>query len=310
MSKVISVVPVSSGGARRFKLSWSRREQLTPYLFLLPCALALAAVFLYPIFEAIKLSFQSDDISAAGANFVGFKNYANVISNPYFYHALGISTVYTIGNVILVWVIGLGGALLVHENYLGRGVFRCALVLPWAVPYVASALIWSWMFNYEFGVLRYLVMTASGTAPDFLNKNPYALISVTGASVWKAFPLGMVMLLAGLQSIPKEQYEAAVVDGAGPISQFLHVTLPGLRTISVFLVLLVAIWSFGRAFTIIYVLTGGGPARGTETVVIRAYNEVFRFFHPGTGAALATIILVISLVFSVIYLAFLHRAEE
>ncbi|MER9890153.1 sugar ABC transporter permease [Mesorhizobium sp. M0114] len=311
MAKAISISMASSKDApRRFALSWSRREQLTPFLFLFPCAIALTIVYFYPIFEAIKTSFESDDISSSGSTFVGFKNYAEIVSSVYFYHALSISTIYTVGNVILVWAFGLAGALLVHGNFSGRWFFRCVLLLPWAVPYVATALIWSWMFNYEFGVLRYLTMAFAGVAPDFLNQNPYALMSVTGVSVWKAFPFGMVMLLAGLQSIPKDQYEAAVVDGAGPVSQFLHVTLPGLKTISIFLMLLVAIWSFGRAFTIIYVLTGGGPARGTENVVIRAYNEVFRFFHPGTGAALATIILAISLAFSAIYLAILYRSEE
>lgn len=310
MQTGLPVTAMTNSSARRFALSWSKREQLAPFWFLLPCIIALIAVYFYPIFETIRMSFVSDDISSNGNNFVWFKNYSRILSGAYFYQALSISIVYTVGNVILVWIAGLAGALLVHGNFAGRGLFRCALVLPWAVPYVATALIWSWMFNYEFGVLRYLTIEVTGAAPDFLNRNPYALMAVTGVSVWKAFPLGMVMLLAGLQSIPKEQYEAAVVDGAGPVSQFLHVTLPGLKTISVFLMLLVAIWSFGRAFTIIYVMTGGGPARGTETVVIRAYHEVFRFFHPGTGAALATIILSISLLFSVIYLTLLYRSEE
>lgn len=311
MHKAVPIAIASSNRSeRRFSLSWSRREQLTPFLFLLPCVIALIVVYFYPIFEAVKTSFESDDISSSASTFVGLKNYQDVIASKYFYHALSISTIYTVGNVVFVWIVGLAGALLVNGNFPGRWFFRCALILPWAVPYVAAALIWSWMFNYEFGVLRYLTTAAVGAAPDFLSQNPYALMSVTGVSVWKAFPLGMVMLLAGLQSIPKEQYEAALVDGAGPVSQFLHVTLPGLKTISIFLMLLVAIWSFGRAFTIIYVLTGGGPARGTETVVIRAYNEVFRFFHPGTGAALATIILTISLVFSAVYLAILYHSEE
>ncbi|MER8604884.1 sugar ABC transporter permease [Mesorhizobium sp. M1233] len=311
MDKEVSIATaLSNGSGRKFALGWRRREQLTPYLFLLPCAVALTVVYFYPIFEAIRTSFESNDISPGGASLVGFKNYSTIIHSKYFYQALEISALYTIGNVVLVWIFGLSGALLVHGEFAGRWFFRCVLILPWAVPYVATALIWSWMFSYEFGVLRYLTAEVAGVAPDFLNRNPYALMSVTGVSVWKAFPLGMVMLLAGLQSIPKEQYEAAVVDGAGPISQFIHVTLPGLKTISIFLMLLIGIWSFGRAFTIVYVLTSGGPARGTETVVIQAYHEVFRFFHPGTGAALATIILTISLVFSAIYLAILYRSEE
>ncbi|MES0057210.1 sugar ABC transporter permease [Mesorhizobium sp. M0078] len=307
---VPEAIELSHGPAWKFALSWSRREKLTPFLFLLPCAIALAVVYFYPILEAIRASFESNEFSSNGTNFVGFRNYLKIISSDYFYRALLISAIYTAGNVILVWVFGLAGALLVHGDFTGRWFFRCVLILPWAVPYVATALIWSWMFNYEFGVLRYLTAAVAGTAPDFLNRNPYALMSVTGVSVWKGFPFGMVMLLAGLQSIPKEQYEAAVVDGAGPISQFFHVTLPGLKTISIFLMLLVGIWSFGRAFTIVYVLTAGGPARGTETVVIQAYHEVFRNFHPGTGAALATIILAICLVFSAIYLAILYRSEE
>jgi multiple sugar transport system permease protein len=296
---------------RTFANKWSgRRERLTPYAFLCPATLALGIAFLLPMAEAVRLSLHSNGTGFGQSDFSGLENYSRILSDSYFYHSLWISVLYSAGNVILVWAIGLGTAMLIQGDFAGRWLIRCLFILPWAVPYVATALIWQWMFNYEFGIVPYLTGAASNFSADFLNSNPAALISVTGVSIWKAYPLGTVMMLAGLQSIPREQYEAATVDGAGPISQFIHVTLPGLRTISTFLMLLIAIWSFGRAFTIIYIMTGGGPARGTETVVLRSYLEVFRFFHPGTGAALGIIVLLISFSLSTVYLTLLYRAER
>jgi multiple sugar transport system permease protein len=306
----------SGGDVRRsprrgsFANKWSgRRERLTPYAFLSPATLALGIAFLLPMAEAVRLSLHSNGTGFGQSDFNGLANYGRILSDAYFYHSLWISVLYSAGNVILVWAIGLGTAMLIQGDFAGRWLIRCLFILPWAVPYVATALIWQWMFNYEFGIVPYLA-AASNFSADFLNSNPAALISVTGVSIWKAYPLGTVMMLAGLQSIPREQYEAATVDGAGPIAQFIYVTLPGLRTISTFLMLLIAIWSFGRAFTIIYIMTGGGPARGTETVVLRSYLEVFRFFHPGTGAALGIIVLLISFSLSSVYLTLLYRAER
>jgi len=190
-------------------------------------------------------------------------------------------------------------------------VARALFILPWAIPYVAAGLIWGWLLDYEFGVLNYLIQSIGlvERKVDFLLACPEALVSLTGVSIWKLFPLGTVMFLAGLQTIPGEHYEAAKVDGAGPIQCFWHITLPGLRNVSIMLTLLITIWTFGRAFTIIFLLTEGGPAGCTENIVIRSYLEAFKFFHLGTASAIGVIVLLISLAFSLAYLAFAYRNE-
>jgi multiple sugar transport system permease protein len=294
---------------RRARLGWVATRRLTPYLFLSPSLAALALVSFFPMAHAIGLSLYSD--SARAGHFVGLDHYATVFASDYFPRVIRTSVLWTAGNVVFVWAIGLGTALMLDGQFPGRHLARALFILPWAIPYVAAGLVWGWMFDFEFGVLNYL-LRGSGLIEaklGFLIACPDALASLTGVSVWKLFPLGTVMFLAGLQTIPPEHYEAAKVDGAGPIQSFRHVTLPGLRNVSIMLILLVTIWTFGRAFTIIFLLTEGGPAGCTETIVIRSYLEAFKFFHIGTASAIGAIVLVLSLAFSIAYLGAAYRKE-
>jgi multiple sugar transport system permease protein len=294
-----------------FPLGRSARLALTPYLFLLPSFVALAVVFFYPMLRAVMLSVYSNTVGTLG-QFVGLAQYDAVLSSAYFPRVLRTSVLWTAGNVVFVWGIGLATALILDRRFPGRAIARALFILPWAIPYVAAALIWGWMFDYEFGVLNYLVHATgiSSSKINFLLACPDALVSLTGVSIWKLFPLGTVMFLAGLQTIPAEYYEAAKVDGAGPLQTFWYITLPGLRNVSIMLTLLITIWTFGRAFTIIFLLTEGGPAGCTENIVIRSYLEAFKFFHIGTASAIGVIVLAISLVFSIAYLAVAHRKAE
>jgi len=294
--------------ALRWPFKWSTREAITPYVFLLPSFAGLALVFFYPMVHAIVLSLYSDSIGAMG-RFVGSEQYRKVLASDYFPRVMRVSLIWTIGNVLFVWAVGLATALMLDRKFPGRAITRAVFILPWAIPYVAAGLIWGWMFDHEFGVLNYLVQT-TGLFPgkiDFLVGCPEALVSLTGVSVWKLYPLGTVMFLAGLQTIPAEHYEAARVDGAGPFQCFWYITLPGLRNVTVLLTLLITIWTFGRAFTIIFLLTEGGPAGCSENIVIRSYLEAFKFFHIGTASAIGVIVLVISLMFSLAYLALVSR---
>jgi multiple sugar transport system permease protein len=296
---------------RALRLGWSTREALTPYTFLLPSFIALAVVFFYPMLRAVLLSFYGNTVGAGPGKFVGLEQYATVISSAYFPRVLWTSVLWTVGNVVFVLGIGLATALLLDRRFPGRPAVRALFILPWAIPYVAAALIWGWMFDYEYGVLNYLLRTTGAVDHkiNFLLGCSTALVSLTGVSVWKLFPLGTVMFLAGLQTIPAEYYEAAKVDGADPLQSFHYITLPGLRNVTIMLTLLITIWTFGRAFTIIFLLTEGGPAGCTETIVIRSYLEAFKFFHIGTASALGTIVLAISLAFSLAYLSFMYRSR-
>ncbi|MDK1389809.1 sugar ABC transporter permease [Sinorhizobium sp. 8-89] len=287
---------------------YQRREAMVPYTFLLPSFLALAVVFFYPMIHAIVISFYSNNIGSA-ARFIGWQNYRDIIASDWFPSVMKTSVAWTVGNVVFVCGLSLAIALMLDRNFPGRGLVRALFFLPWAVPYVAAGIVWGWMYDYEFGVLNYLVH-ATGLASDkinFLTACPPAFYSVGALSIWKLVPFGTVMFLAGLQTIPSEYYEAAKIDGAGPIQAFRYVTLPGLRGVTVMLTLLIAIWSFGWSFTAIFLLTEGGPAGCTETIVVRSYLEAFKFFRVGTASAIGTIVLLLSLTFSAAYLALVYR---
>jgi len=283
------------------------RRTLTPHALLLPALGALVLVFLIPIAYGIWTSFLAE---AGGAiRWVGVEHYAALLSDPTFWHALGVSILFTAGSVGGTYVLGLGTALLLHQQFPGHRAVGAALVLPWAMPYVAAGLVWSWLFDYQYGLISYLMERAGPThhPVGWLTDPHLALWAVTLVQTWKLFPFAMVMLLAGLKSIPAEVVEAARIDGAGVIRVFWFVVAPGLRSVSAVLVLLLSIWSFGRAFTILYVLTGGGPAHATETLVVQTYLQGFQFFHLEAAAALGTVVMVISAVFTVGYLAVVYR---
>ncbi|MBD0416792.1 carbohydrate ABC transporter permease [Oryzicola mucosus] len=272
-------------------------------LFLGPCVAALMAFFIVPVWQTFVMSVHADTMAPNPA-YVGLANYIAVASDRNFVRLMTTSVLYTAGNVIFVWLIGLGIALLLNRNFVGRGLVRAAFIVPWATPYVAASLIFSLMFNYDVGILNYLLglLSYGQLRIDYLTSCPNALISLTGISVWKLLPLGIVMMLTGLQSIPETQYEAARVDGATGLQRFWFVTLPGLRSTTITLTLLMMIWCFGRSFTAIYLLTGGGPAGCSETLVLKSYLQMFQLFKPATAATLGVGVLLISLVFAIAYI--------
>ena len=179
-----------------------------------------------------------------------------------------------------------------------------ALLIPWTMPLVVVAVVWGWLLDYQFGAVNYVLERAGIVSHQvgFLTDPAIAIWSVAIAQVWRLFPLAMVTLLAALKAIPPDLYEAAVIDGAGTLQAFRFITLPAIRATTVALVLLLGIWAFGRAFTIIFILTGGGPAGATETLVVQTFLEGFRNFHLERASAMGTIILVLSIVFTLFYL--------
>jgi multiple sugar transport system permease protein len=298
----------SGNAARPIRRRWRGAAQ-TPYLFLAPTVITLALVFVLPVAYGIWASFQADGTAAAGGRWVGIQNYRAALSSPTFRDAVVVSVLFTMASVAGSYLAGLGAALLLHQRFPGRTLIGGALIVPWAMPFVVAAVVWSWLFDFQYGLFNYLVQQIGLTAGrvGWLTDPRVALWSVTVVQVWKLFPLGMVMLLAGLKSIPPDLYEAARVDGAGHWRSFISITLPGLSAISLVLILLQTIWAFGRSFTAIFVMTGGGPAGATETLVIRTFLEGFRFFHLELASALGVIILLISAAFAAVYFWSLGR---
>jgi multiple sugar transport system permease protein len=292
-----------------------RRLDLYPFWLLLPSLLALGVVILYPISQALVLSVHEGNLLKGGAlpdrPFVGLRNYATALSLPEFWRSLWVSLVYAVAAVIGSYVIGLGMALLLTTAFRGRAFARVLAIAPWAMPPVVTSIVWLWMFDPQFGVINYILQQIgiiSGNL-SWLSDPVLALPSVIAVTVWKHVPLAMIVLLAGLQSIPRDLYEAARIDGANWWGEFRHITLPGLRPVSAVIVLMLSLWTF-KEFTYVYVLTGGGPGRATETLVLQVYDQAFRNLDFGLASATGVLVMLMCFAFAAIYLPVVYGRER
>ncbi|QMV00882.1 ABC transporter permease subunit [Devosia sp. D6-9] len=283
-----------------------------PVWLVAPAGLLMTGLLIYPIVQGILLSFFDTRIlNYARGKFIGLANYERLFVDPYFWNAVRVTFIYGAASMVCTYLLGLGFALLLNRNFPGRGLIRTLFILPWAIPEVVAVLIFVWMLDAQFGVINYALVSVGLIREPlaWLANRDLALPALVLVTSWQQFPLAMLILLAGLQTIPKEEYEAAMVDGANAWSRFIHVTMPGLRAVNVVLVLLLILNSFRRV-TMIYAMTGGGPARATETLSILTYNTAFDYQRIGYAAAIGTALLVILLVFSLIYYIALLRQRD
>lgn len=289
----------------------THRTNWLPIWLLGPVAILLAVILIWPILQGIALSFFNTRIlNYQAGRFIGLANFNALFQDEYFWNSLRVTAVYGAASVIVTYALGLGFALLLNRDFKGRGFIRTIFILPWAIPEVVAVLIFAWMLDPQFGVGNYLlVMIGVIEQPQaWLSQSHLALPALVALTAWQQFPLAMLILLAGLQTIPEEQYEAAKMDGAGAWTRFVHVTLPGLRSVNVILILLLILNSFRRV-TMIYAMTRGGPARSTETLSVLTYNTAFEYQRVGYAAAVGTVLLVILLAFSMVYFWMIMRSK-
>ena len=287
------------------------KMKLMPYMLILPTLLMLGGIFLYPIIIAIRLSLYDAPLpSLLGAKYIGFQNYWNILLDSSFWNSVKLTLIYTVFTVGGAYLIGLYLAYLLNNNFKGRFLARGILIIPWALPDLAAVLVWGWMFDPQYGILNYFLGSLGIVKQNFLwLSNPdMVMVSILLVTIWKWFPFSSLMLLAGFQSIPQELYEAANIDGANRVQSFRYVTLPGLSNVSKILLLLLSIWSFGN-FVLIYLFTGGGPSRATETLAIQVYLDAFLFNKVGRACALGIILLLIAVIFTIFYFKFVLKEE-
>ena len=276
------------------------RRRIHGYLFLAPVVLFLAAVIVLPLAHAFWTSLHR--VRGLNVTFVGLANYARVLSDDAFWHALWLSLAFTGSSVVLHLVLGLALALLVHELAFARTALRIAFLTPWMVAPAVGATIWLWLLEPQFGVVNYLLRASGAVAAPvaWLGEPGTALAAVIAVDVWRGVPFVMLLMLAGLQTIPAEQYEAASMDGAGPLARFRFVTWPNLRYLGVVATTLDVINTI-RHYDIIGVMTAGGPAGGTEVLPVLLYNTAFRANRFGEAAAIGVLLLLVVLAFAVVY---------
>ena len=268
--------------------------------FVAPTALFLAAVIVFPLAHAFYTSLHR--VRGLNATFIGFGNYARLADDATFWHSLGVSFAFTASAVALHLGIGLALALVVNELRTARTALRIVFLTPWMVAPAVGATIWLWLLEPQFGVVNYLLRAAGAIAAPvaWLGEPGTALASVVAVDVWRGVPFVMLLMLAGLQTIPIEQYEAASIDGAGAWTRFRFVTWPNLRYLVVVATTLDVINTI-RHYDIIGVMTGGGPAGGTEVLPVLIYNTAFRGNRLGEAAAIGVALLGIVLVLAVVY---------
>jgi ABC-type sugar transport system permease subunit len=281
------------------------RNNAIGYFFILPSVLLILAISIYPLLNGFALSGMKYNLLSPGErHFVGLQNFSDILfTDGEFYGVLVYSFVYTIAVVALSYVLGLALALLLNIGIRARGLFRAFILVPWVVPPVIAAVNWSWVLNDQVGIVN-LFLQRSGIihgAILFLGNASVAQITVILTSVWKSFPFMMVVLLAGLQGIPKELYEAAYIDGADTRQSFWYITMPMLKGVTSVCTTLMFIWTFNN-FENIYLLTQGGPSRATFVLPILTYFTAFFRSEIGYASAISVIMLVVLLTLSLNYL--------
>src|SRR5262244_2660838 len=283
------------------------REALLPYWLIAPTIVVLLSLSIYPLIYAVKISFQTGAGDAARWTFA---NFTRLASDKFFLEALAHTFIYAAIALTFEFLLGLGLAILVDGPLRGRSFFRSALLIPMMLPPVVVGVVWRLMLNPDFGAvngtLRQLgvdTQSLTWTASPRL-----ALLSVIAVDVWQWTPFVFLVLLAGLQAIPQEPYEAALIDGSSPWQTFRYVTLPLLKP-AILIALLLRTMDLLRVFDQIFILTEGGPGFATETISLYIYRTAFRFFDFGYAAAMSFVLLAITNVISVVYIRFLQNRE-
>ena len=277
---------------------------MLPYYLVAPTIIIIALVAVYPIIDSIRLSLLDNPLIASGAAFVGLRNYIQVLGDPAFKNSVGITVAFSVISVALETLVGFAVALLMNQMFPGRGLVRTAILIPFAFPTIVSGQIWLLMFNAQNGVLTYLMQATHLLAPgDSLLRTPSGLVTASIIiDVWKTTPFMALLLLAGLQVIPNELYEAAGVDGSSRWQQFWTITLPMLRN-ALLIALMFRLLDALRAFDLFYILTGGG--REVQTMALYSYANMFQgtTFDFAPGVAAAVILFIICAIVSIIIVA-------
>ena len=277
------------------------KSSLEGYLFVLPPLIVLFALIGYPVIYNIYLSFFQ---SGYGVHrFIGLQNYVQAFTAPGFSTIALNTLVWTAANMAIMLVLGLIAALSLNRHLRGKTAIQVLLLIPWVVPFVVTGVTWSFLFHPRWGAINDILIRLRLVSERvlWLEKPSTSLLSVMIAYIWKVYPYVMVLLLAGLKSIPEELYDAAEVDGADGLKRIWYITLPMLRNIMSTIILVVGIWTF-NTFDLIYVMTGGGPIYSSETIAMRIYKLAFSDFRFGLSSATSMIASVILILFSIFYL--------
>jgi multiple sugar transport system permease protein len=284
------------------RLSIETRERMFALACFLPSVLLIIGLIVYPFVYTIALSLQRRQLFAREGTFIGFDNYAALLGGSAFWRSLANGVVFSCGSLALQVLLGVGLALLLNKPFVGRNVFRGALLFPYIIPTIVSIVAIRWMLNDLYGIVNYWLQAIGLISQPipWLGNPDLAMASLIAINAWMFYPFVMLCVLARLQSIPEELYEAARIDGAGALAQFWYVTLPQLRGTLAVVILVRTLWMFNK-FDTVWLTTQGGPFGTTQTLPVLAYIEAFNLYEIGRGAAVGILMSVALLIVFLIY---------
>ncbi|MBA7527079.1 hypothetical protein ES705_19253 [subsurface metagenome] len=287
-----------------------KRNTIIVLQFILPSLIVMLIFIIFPILRSIVMAFQEWQIASIGNPhlFIGFDNFKRVFSSSHFGKMAWVTLVFTFTSVIGKMVLGLGVALLLNRKFFGRSFVRGLMLIPWAMPTVVVCNLFMIALDPDFGILSALIarLPMINFPPDFFSQGPLALGTITTIGIWKNFPFISLILLAALESISQDYYDAASIDGAGKLVQFTQITWPLIKPIWNTLLILQILWTV-KEFELIYLITRGGPNNATNVIGIDIYLNAFRFYRIGEANAEGVLLLIFCMVFAVIYFRSLHK---
>jgi multiple sugar transport system permease protein len=307
MSVASTTTPIDRKPPRQRRIS---RRTWTGYLYVAPLMLWLAFTILYPLISAVFLSLQDIKIIGTPGKFIGLANYTRLLTNDAFWESLLRSAGWVVGNAAVQTFAAFAAALILNQRFRGRAAARIWIILSWIVPAVVVVIIWRWLLSSS-GVVNYLLTTLGivGEPLGFFSTPGAAQASVILINSWRWFPFMTVTLLAGMQSIPRELYEAAAVDGATAVQRFQSITFPLLGPVLFVLGLVGTLMSF-NVFDVIWLLTGGGPSDSTTTLPVLIYVTAFTKYRLSQAAAISVVSGVLLLLFALLFIRFMAPKQE
>lgn len=315
MTKTAETIQMNRGQAdaqwrTRMRKHWHYNR--LAYGLIAPSVLMVLLIYFYPMLNGFWQSMHYySRVQPWAYQFTGLENYMTALRTHDFWVALRTSGIWTVGGVLASYSLGLIAALLLNAEFRGRGIYRSVLLLPWVVPPVVAGTSWMWMYADQDGIInRTLRDLHIISRPIYWLSVPHlAMIAVIIVHVWRSFPFMMITVLAALSSIPDDIYEAGRIDGASNWQLYRYITFPLIFPISVTAVVLSSIWTFND-FGTIFVLTGGGPASATTTLIIQSYKEAFQRYNVGYGSSLAVIAMILMMGIAVVYLRLQARERD
>ena len=288
-----------------------KTRSYTKWLFVLPAVIVVAALFIYPIFSSLFYSMTTKNLIRPRYNFVGLKNYMDILSDPKFWAAFFNSLKWTVFSLLGQILVGFTAALALNRVNLFKGMYKTLPIIPWAFPSIVIAFSWTWILNGVYGILPNLLVkwNICESAPQFLTEKNLAFIVLVLINIWFGAPMIMVNVLSALQTVPQDQYEAAKIDGASTFQSFKHITLPHIKLVMGLLVVLRTVWIFNN-FDLIYLITGGGPAGSTQTVPLYAYEMGWGTKLLGKSSAVTVLLFIFLMSVCIIYFTIMNCWER